>query len=130
MSGPFIIDVEGVALTAEEKERLQHPWVGGVILFTRNFQDTEQLKALTSAIHGLRPKNPLLITVDHEGGRIQRFREGFTKLPSFRSLGERLPALAQGIGVSESKASDCAALELALAEARTQVPILPLSCVL
>ena len=118
MSGPFIIDVEGLALTAEEKERLQHPWVGGVILFTRNFQDTEQLKALTSAIHGLRPKDPLLITVDHEGGRIQRFREGFTKLPSFRSLGERLPAMAQGVGVSESKASDCAALELALAEAR------------
>lgn len=115
MTGPFIIDVEGLELSAEERDRLRHPWVGGVILFTRNFQDLAQLKALTSSIHALRPDNPLLITVDHEGGRIQRFREGFTKLPSFRSLGERLPPLSS----TSHQASDCAALELALSEART-----------
>lgn len=115
MTGPFIIDLEGSELSAEERDRLQHPWVGGVILFARNFQDLAQLKALTSSIHALRPDNPLLITVDHEGGRIQRFREGFTKLPSFRSLGERLPPLAS----TTHEASDCAALELALSEART-----------
>ncbi|MEK9811751.1 MAG: beta-N-acetylhexosaminidase [Bordetella sp.] len=115
MTGPFIIDVEGSELSAEERDRLQHPWVGGVILFARNFQDLAQLKALTSSIHALRPDTPLLITVDHEGGRIQRFREGFTKLPSFRSLGERLPPLAS----TSHQASYCAALELALSEART-----------
>ncbi|HSG20539.1 MAG TPA: beta-N-acetylhexosaminidase, partial [Burkholderiaceae bacterium] len=61
--GPLIIDVEGFALTAEESERLMHPWVGGVILFSRNFESVEQLKALTAAIHRLRP---LLVSVDHE----------------------------------------------------------------
>ncbi len=85
--GPLIIDLEGVALSAEERERLLHPWVGGVILFSRNFESIEQLEALTASIHRLRP---LLITVDHEGGRIQRFRDGFTALPSFRSLSEGL----------------------------------------
>jgi beta-N-acetylhexosaminidase len=118
MTGPFIIDLEGFELTPEEKDRLKHPWVGGVILFTRNFQDVTQLKALTSALHALRPSNPLLISVDHEGGRIQRFREGFTKLPSFRSLGERLPALSNATRSAGPQASDCAALELALSEAR------------
>ena len=118
MTGPFIIDVEGFELSPEEKNRLEHPWVGGVILFTRNFKDTAQLKALTAAIHAVRPGNPLLITVDHEGGRIQRFREGFTKLPSFRSLGERLPQLSDAKRSSGPEATDCAALELALSEAR------------
>ncbi|MGA0897579.1 MAG: beta-N-acetylhexosaminidase [Burkholderiaceae bacterium] len=97
--GPLIIDVEGFALTAEESERLMHPWVGGVILFSRNFESVEQLKALTAAIHRLRP---LLISVDHEGGRIQRFREGFTALPSFQSLGEGLSSQPSAAALAQA----------------------------
>lgn len=101
--GPLIIDVEGLALTAEERERLAHPWVGGVILFARNFTDKAQLAALTHEIHAIRPglagpqdEVRLKISVDHEGGRIQRFRDGFTALPSFRSLTESLAITADG----------------------------------
>ena len=84
--GPIICDIEGIALTQEEKERLSHPLVGGVILFTRNYQSPEQLSTLTQAIHSLRTP-PLLICVDHEGGRIQRFQSGFTHLPAASTLG-------------------------------------------
>ncbi|OXR49629.1 MULTISPECIES: beta-N-acetylhexosaminidase [unclassified Pusillimonas] len=86
--GPVMVDVQGCALTAHELERLQHPLVGGVILFSRNFESREQLTALCQAIHAAR-NEPLLITVDHEGGRVQRFKsDGFTPLPSMRRLGE------------------------------------------
>ena len=86
--GPLMVDVEGVTLTDVEKERLCHPMVGGVILFSRNFESREQLVELTRKIHKLR-KPRLLIAVDHEGGRVQRFREdGFTVLPSMRDLGD------------------------------------------
>lgn len=82
-----MVDVAGHRLTDHERERLRHPLVGGVILFARNYADRAQLTALCSEIHGLREK-PLLIAVDHEGGRVQRFREdGFTALPSMRALG-------------------------------------------
>ncbi|MGE8687873.1 MAG: beta-N-acetylhexosaminidase [Achromobacter sp.] len=95
--GPVMVDVAGYALTKEEKKRLRHPLVGGVILFARNFQNRRQLTALTRQIHKAR-KEPLLILVDHEGGRVQRFREdGFTPLPAMRELGalwERDPLLA------------------------------------
>jgi len=86
--GPLMVDVEGYTLTDVEKTRLRNPLVGGVILFSRNFKNREQLTELTQKIHKLRSPR-LLIAVDHEGGRVQRFRsDGFTHLPSMRKLGE------------------------------------------
>ena len=86
--GPVFLDVEGLELTPAERQRLRHPLVGGVILFARNFASPAQLGALTASIHALRTP-PLLIAVDHEGGRIQRFRQGFTAIPAMRTLGEQ-----------------------------------------
>ncbi len=86
--GPVMVDIEGTELTAHEKERLRHPLVGGVILFARNFANREQLTALCQAIHAERDE-PLLIAVDHEGGRVQRFRtDGFTPIPAMSLFGE------------------------------------------
>ncbi len=85
--GPVMIDVVGTALTADDVRRLQHPLVGGVILFKRNFINNTQLNALTASIHAVRYP-PLLIAVDHEGGRVQRFRDGFTKIPPMREFGK------------------------------------------
>jgi beta-N-acetylhexosaminidase len=85
--GPVMLDVVGTELTADDIRRLQHPLVGGVILFKRNFINNSQLKALTASIHAVRTP-PLLIAVDHEGGRVQRFREGFTKIPAMREFGK------------------------------------------
>ena len=84
---PLLIDVAGTELTAADRRRLANPHVGGVIHFTRNWQDRAQMTALNAEIKAIRPD--LLICVDHEGGRVQRFRtDGFTRLPSMRSLGE------------------------------------------
>lgn len=86
--GPLMIDLEGPVLGAGEAERLRDPLVGGVILFARNFSTPEQLRALTAAIHGARTP-PLLIAVDQEGGRVQRFRTGFYRLPPLRWFGHQ-----------------------------------------
>lgn len=85
--GPLMIDIEGFVLTQEDIRRIEHPMVGGLILFSRNYKDTHQLKKLTDDIRKLRGHD-FLIAVDHEGGRVQRFREGFTNIPAMRSLGE------------------------------------------
>jgi beta-N-acetylhexosaminidase len=85
--GPVMVDIAGLALSDDEKEVLRHPLVGAVILFARNFESPQQLLALTQEIRALRDPQ-LLIAVDHEGGRVQRFRDGFTRIPPMRLLGD------------------------------------------
>lgn len=85
--GPVMLDIEGLALDDSDRKRLIHPQVGGVILFSRNYESPSQLKALVDEIHSLRTPR-LVVAVDQEGGRVQRFREGFEKIPPMASLGE------------------------------------------
>ncbi len=85
--GPVMLDVVGTELTDDDIRRIRHPLTGGVILFARNFESREQITALAKAIHDVRPS--ILLAVDHEGGRVQRFKtDGFTRLPAMRKLGE------------------------------------------
>ncbi len=84
--GPLMIDLAGTELTALERQRLCHPLVGGLILFARNYASPQQLTRLTAEVHALRTP-ALLIAIDHEGGRVQRCRDGFTRLPPMRCLG-------------------------------------------
>ncbi len=100
--GPVMADVAGYALTEAERLRLQHPAIGGVILFRRNFQSVAQLKQLVEQIKALRTP-ALVVAVDHEGGRVQRFIDGFTRLPAMRVLGE--------LWDTQGKAAACAEAE-------------------
>ncbi|MFT6915649.1 MAG: beta-N-acetylhexosaminidase [Motiliproteus sp.] len=84
-AGPLMLDLEGTQLSAAERLLLLRPAVGGVILFSRNYHSPMQLRALTDSIRQLRAE--LLIAVDHEGGRVQRFRDGFTRIPAMATLG-------------------------------------------
>ncbi|MGS2717516.1 beta-N-acetylhexosaminidase [Eionea flava] len=101
--GPVIIDIEGTALTSDDKNLLAHPLVGGVIYFSRNYSSPEQIAALSKDIRQCRPD--ILIAVDQEGGRVQRFKEGFTRLPAmqrflplFRKNSQAALALVENCG--------------------------------
>jgi len=107
---PLIIDVAGLQLSAIDRRRLQHPLVGGIILFARNWADRQQLTDLCGAIKRLR--SDLLILVDHEGGRVQRFKtDGFTHLPPMRELGR----MWQGKAGSDAQSNALAAMRAATA---------------
>ena len=85
--GPIMLDIGATELTDEDKRRLMHPLTGGVILFSRNYTSRKQLMALTQEIKALRTPH-LLIAVDQEGGRVQRFKADFSRLPAMRELGK------------------------------------------
>ena len=101
-AGPAVIDVVGLALTDADRHRLRHPATGGVILFARNYESSAQLRDLVAEIRALRPE--LLLCVDHEGGRVQRFRQGFTGVPAMRRIGE-LWDRDRGAGIAASQAA-------------------------
>ena len=84
-AGPLMIDIEGSKLTSSEIKLLAHPLVGGLILFSRNYENPEQITRLIDSIREIRPA--VIIAVDQEGGRVQRFKTGFSKLPAIAELG-------------------------------------------
>ncbi len=109
--GPIMLDLKGCTLTAGERELLQHPLTGGVILFSRNYESIVQITDLVESIHDVREPR-LLVAIDHEGGRIQRFREGFTKLPACELIGKNFDGdNKQGLLLAE-KAGWLMAIEL------------------
>jgi beta-N-acetylhexosaminidase len=112
--GPVILDLSGTApesLAPEDIERLMHPLVGGVIHFARHYASPEQIGALNAEIHALRSPS-LLIAVDHEGGRVQRFREGFTAIPPMRTLGAQWDADPGGAAIEAKRLGGRMATEL------------------
>jgi len=110
-----MLDIEGVSLTPADRNLIKEPAVGGVILFARNYESPEQVTALVADIRGLRSP-PILIAVDHEGGRVQRFRDGFSRIPAMRHIGHeydenpddalRLARLAGWLIASELRAAE------------------------
>jgi beta-N-acetylhexosaminidase len=108
--GPAVIDVAGLALAGDERKKLRHPATGGVILFARNYRDPAQLRELVAEIRATRAE--LLLCVDHEGGRVQRFRSGFTALPPMRRLGELWDRDPQAAGQTAHAAGLVIAAEL------------------
>ncbi|MCX7097141.1 MAG: beta-N-acetylhexosaminidase [Methylococcales bacterium] len=94
--GPVMLDVEGLSLAAHEHDKLKHPNTGAVILFARNYQSPEQVADLIASIRAVR-QGDILIAVDQEGGRVQRFREGFTRLPPAAFYAQN-PELAESAG--------------------------------
>jgi beta-N-acetylhexosaminidase len=85
--GPLMVDLKGITVAPEERELLRHPLVGGVVLFARNYADPEQLTALVATLHALRTPR-LIVGVDQEGGRVQSFVQGFSRLPPMRRIGQ------------------------------------------
>ncbi|EQD42818.1 beta-hexosaminidase, partial [mine drainage metagenome] len=95
--GPVMLDVAGLELRPEEKDLLRHPATGGIILFSRNYENSAQVTHLIRSLRAVRPE--LLVAVDHEGGRVQRFRAEMTAIPAMGSVGalhEQDPARAEG----------------------------------
>jgi beta-N-acetylhexosaminidase len=109
--GPAMIGIEGTELTARDRERLVHPAVGGVILFARNYASPAQLRALCASVRALR-EPALPIAVDHEGGRVQRFREGFSAIPAMRRLGEQWDRDVAGAATEAARLGRLLASEL------------------
>lgn len=110
--GPLMIGLQGTALLPEEQDYLQHPLVGGVILFTRNVREPEQVLAFTQTIRAIKRKTPLLIAVDQEGGRVQRLQQGFLSLPAPGTVGDiyqEYPAIAKQLAYDWAwlMASEC-----------------------
>lgn len=85
-TGSLMLDLEGLSMTGAEKQLITNPHVGGIILFARNFESVEQIRALVAEIRAIRPD--IILAVDQEGGRVQRFREGFVKIPPMKVLGD------------------------------------------
>ncbi len=108
--GHVMLDLEGCALTMLEKEILAHPQTGGIILFSRNYESKKQLTALTKAIRKI--KGAMLIAVDQEGGRVQRFKQEFTCLPPFSAYGERYDQEQEAALEYAKKMAYCMAKEL------------------
>lgn len=101
--GPVMIDLQGTSLSEEEKELIQHPLVGGIIYFARNYESPKQITELTKNIHQI-SKQTILTCVDQEGGRVQRFKNGFTRLPALRPLGNVYDkAPEQGMALSKAQ---------------------------
>ena len=112
LNGPVMLDVEGLTLAADDRRRLAHPNTGGVVLFARNFESRSQLVELVAAIRALR--SDLLIAVDHEGGRVQRFRtDGFVHLPAMRRLGASWDADATDGALTATQAATAVGFVLA-----------------